>query len=516
MRFLHRHASPRPLPTHCIGCQAGECQPVQCPSPEFSRLAKIGHLCCGSHHRAPVDDARRSGSSVELRFTAARFFPTRHRLQVRLEKEHTASLHKQLAVDTTRETRGRSIIAMVSTFDSVADLCRTRQWKAVVGQVRGDPAIVKHHTSADGAPTLLYIACENGAPLIVVKTILSADSSAALTPCGLKSRLPLHALVASNYQLVDTILTALVEAAPSACRVADRNGSLPIHLLCQKPNISDESIFTTVLSSYPEGAYVKNLAGYYPLQYASENVTATKKTALSALDRGTLYASISKMASLRLASEHDDRIQALTHEHTLMMKKVRSKLTGQIDALKDELAESKKVAHNLEDERKATVSSHREELEIAIKTEKTIASEMENELRSELAGEQLKNMELLEQMEEVQTDLEGKLAFNQSELEAARSKIEEKMKYISSLESCLERSKESIILLIKEQNDMKAAMQSQRDVLAALLGRKETSITEAGALAEKLTHLATEVGVASRETADKTSIVEDDEKEVDQ
>jgi len=167
---------------------------------------------------------------------------------------------------------------MVSAFESVADLCRARQWKAVVGQVRDNPSIVKQPTSADGAPTLLYIACENGAPLIVVKTILSADSSAALTPCGLKSRLPLHALVASNYQLVDTILTALVEAAPSACRVADRNGSLPIHLLCQKPNISDESIFTTVLSSHPEGAYAKNLAGYYPLQYASENSTSTKKT----------------------------------------------------------------------------------------------------------------------------------------------------------------------------------------------------------------------------------------------
>ena len=417
---------------------------------------------------------------------------------------------------------------VVSTFDSVADLCRARQWKSVVGKVRDDPSIAKQHTSADGAPTLLYIACENGAPLIVVKTILSADSSAALTPCGLKSRLPLHALVASNYQLVDTILTALVEAAPGACRVADRNGSLPIHLLCQKPNISNESIFTTILSSYPEAAYVKNLEGYYPLQYASENVTATKKTALSALDRGTLYASISKMVSLRLVSEHDDRIQALKKEHTSMVNKVRSeskeecaKLLGQIDALKVALAESKKVTHNLEDERKAAVSSHREELETAIKAEKARASEIEDGLRSELAGEQLKNMDLIEQMEGLQADLEGKLSDNQSELEAARSKIDEKMKYIASLESCLQSAKDNVLLLVKEQNEMKVDMQSQRDALAALLGRKETSITEAGALAQKMSRLATEVGVTSnttflRKTADKKSIVDDDEKEVDQ
>jgi len=236
------------------------------------------------------------------------------------------------------------------------------------------------------------------------------------------------------------------------------------------------------------------------------------------------------MASLRLVSEHDDRVQALTNEHNFMVKKVQSeskeecnKLKEQIDALKDELAESKKVIHVLEDEQKATASRHQEELETAIKIEQAKASEMEGELRSELAGEQLKNMDLIEKMEEVQANLEGKLSDNQADLETARSKIEEKMKYISSLESCLESAKGSVLLLVKEQNEMKADMQSQKDVLVALLGRKETSISEAGALAEKMSRLAIEVGVASsnkdavvREAADKTSIVEDGEKEVDQ
>jgi hypothetical protein len=116
------------------------------------------------------------------------------------------------------------------------------------------------------------------------------------TKGGSQDRLPLHFLLAATTVPSDNVVTTLVEAYPGACCVLDKGGNLPIHIACQAAHVPDK-VFTLILSMYPEGAYARNLGGMYPLHLAASNRDMeTKKIALAALDRGTLYALFGHLA----------------------------------------------------------------------------------------------------------------------------------------------------------------------------------------------------------------------------
>jgi hypothetical protein len=131
----------------------------------------------------------------------------------------------------------------------------------------------------------------------------------------------------------------------------------------------------------------------YPLHLAASNKDMdTKKIALAALDRGTLYFSISKMASLRLSGEHDSQIKATKERQAEKLntmeargKEERAKLTTRIDGLATQLKYEREVNSALREDSKTADMQHGEKLALAVKNERANASDMENRLRSELA-----------------------------------------------------------------------------------------------------------------------------------
>lgn len=429
--------------------------------------------------------------------------------------------------------------------ETLVKLCRQKQWQAAIQHVRANPEDVKAVSVAGrGSLPPLHVACENGAPIQVIKVLLSSHPSAAQTKSGLHDRLPLHCLLAAalSYPLSDTVVSTLVEAYPGACRVADKQGNLPIHLACQATNVPD-SIFTSILSMYPEGAYARNFAGSYPLHTAASNKDLkTKKTALAALDRGTLYAAISKMTSIRLSKEHEAKTQSLEKSQADKLSKMeahskeeRSKLQTQIKSLQSQLKDETEGSQKLKEEMKALKVEHEENITLAVRNEQTKASDMERELRSELAEVQLKNMDFLEEVETAQAELDTsnekvenqekeikaleenledvtkalggtnevlgltskELHETQDHLTSAQNTNEAKSKYILHLEASLQDARESILVLVKEQERMNANMTSQKVALAALLLGHDTTMNDAGALIERMVGLASDIEKAT-------------------
>ena len=440
-----------------------------------------------------------------------------------------------------------------SSAEVLASLCKQRKWQAVIEHVRAHPIshpadLAKGQTGTKLLP--LHLACEKGAPLQVIKVLLNANPSAVHAKCG-PDRLPLHCLLAAaaSYPLSDNAVSTLIEAYPNACRIADKDGNLPIHYACLATPCSD-NIFTSILSMYPEAAYQRNTAGDYPLHVAQSNKDLkTRNTALAALDRGTLYASISHMTTLCLSKENEAQKKALNKAHA----DERSKLKAQIDSLKTQLKTEKQGNTKLQEDVKAMNVQHKENVAVAIQKEQAKASDLEKKLRLELADVRLKNMDFVEQVETVQTDLDvsnqkvekqagnikeleekledtskmlvdtkdalettGKeLRATQDELSSAQTTNEEKSKCIMHLETSLQTAQESVLALVKEQERMNAAMISQNEALSALLVGHDTAMDDAGALKEKMETLASDIGKATDKESEngKTKTKEEEKKE---
>ena len=383
----------------------------------------------------------------------------------------------------------------ISSAEKLVNKLKNKQWNAVIDHAKSNPADVNVVIANNRS---LHLACELAAPIQVIKALLSASPKAVETKCGLHDRLPLHCLLAAPHTPLENTVSLLVEAYPTACRISNKIGNLPIHLICQAAHISD-GIFTIILSSYPEGAYVKNMAGNYPLHMAAANKDmATRKIALAALDRGTLYASISKMTSIRLSKEHETSIKLLKKSHLDKMSKVevlakeeRTKLKAQIDNLNLQIKIEKEGNTKLQEDMNAQSVQHEDDMKLAIAKEQTKALNMESTLRSELADVQLKNMDMLMDAAEVQ-----------DELTFAQTTNKEKSKYIAQLESSLQTAKESILTLVREQERMKAAMISQKEALASILVGHDTAIEDAGVLTDKMAALAVDIGEATDMTAE--------------
>ena len=437
-------------------------------------------------------------------------------------------------------------IPEASSADDLTKLCQQRQWQTVIEHVRANPSNAKAVAEKGNIPPL-HAACSNGAPIQVIKALLNANPSAAQAKSGIHDRLPLHCLLASPLPVSDTVVAALVEAFPGACRVSDKNGCLPIHLACQAAPVSDD-IFTSILSMYPEGAYARNFAGMYPLHIAAANKdTTTKKTALAALDRGTLYASISKMTAIRLSKEHEAKTMSLEKGRADKLNKMearakeeRSKLKAQIDSLKSQLKDEKEGSQKLNEQIKTMSVQHEENI-----AEQAKASDMEK------AEVQLKNMDLLLDLETVQGSLDASndkvskqseevkgleqsledtaktlsdtnktleslkkvLAIVQGKLTSAEMTNEDKSKYILQMKSSLKVAQESVLALVKEQERMNASMVAQKDALRALLLGHDTSINDASVLTEKMVGLASDIGKATKNDAENNvAVVEDEEK----
>lgn len=420
-------------------------------------------------------------------------------------------------------------------------LCREKQWKAVIDHVRAHPSDVWAKTVAvAGSITLppLHIACQESAPIQVIKSLIAANPAALQTTSGSQDRLPMHHLLATKSFLADNVVAALVEAYPDACRIADKGGNLPIHLACQALHVT-ETIFMSILAVYPEGAYARTSSGMYPLHLASSNTDLnTKKTALAALDKGTLYASISKMTSIRLTKEHEAQIKSMAVIEADTIKKTesqakeeRDKLKSQVENLTAQLNIEKNNNVKLRDELKVVNTQHEKKVALVVQKEQANAFVIESQLRSDLAEVQLQNMDFLDQTEVVQADLNASNAMAETlaninnelqlKMEDAVTKMAElertneqlvsiqaasavKSEYILQLEASLKNARTCVLSFAREQERLKSAMSAQKEALADLLFCSDTAIDDTGALTKCMLELVSKIEEYSDDRMDET------------
>ena len=369
---------------------------------------------------------------------------------------------------------------MNSTKTALIDLILQHQWPAVINHLKAFSSDAKVSWAVNQKSLLpLHLACQNGAPISVIKTLLSAHPAAAKTKSEPNGLLPLHCLfiviiASSNNSATaiatsfvppnETTVSALLEAYPTAARVPDRNGKLPLHHACQSIGITEE-VFTALLSTHPEGAYARDFEGNFPINYATSNTyTTTKQCALAALDRSTLYAFISKMTSIRLVAEHDAKARALEESHAkkinameLHSKQERLKWASLMEDLKGEHRMEKAKNDVLMKENQELVRAKDEAVANAIRGEQVQHSKLESELRSNLAEVQLKNMDLLEELETATEDLtESKtkeialmeeIASLEQTLAGATTSLEETKKLLHSKQIVLRTTQEEVTSL---------------------------------------------------------------------
>ncbi len=86
-----------------------------------------------------------------------------------------------------------------------------------------------------------------------------------------------------NTSLTEGTVWSIIESDPGVVHIFDANGQLPIHHACMAKRVSLNT-FAYILDAYPEGAYVPDKFGKYPIDYAAENKDSeTRMNAFAAL-----------------------------------------------------------------------------------------------------------------------------------------------------------------------------------------------------------------------------------------
>lgn len=426
-------------------------------------------------------------------------------------------------------TPGEALVAKYRGAIILDNLCREKKWNAVIAHARAHPTDVwAKSVTVNGNSNILpplHIACMGCAPIQVIKALLAVNLAALQTTSGSQDRLPLHHLLAAPSAPVESIVTALVEAYPEACRIADKAGLLPIHLACQGIHVTD-TVFMSILAVYPEGAYARTSSGRYPLHLASSNTNInTKKTALAALDRGTLYASISKMTSIHLTKKHEAEIKTMEVKETDKLQKMDSqakleqdKLKAQIESLVAQLNNEKEINSKRRDELKVIDIHHEKKLALVVQKEQATASSNENQLRLDIADVQLKNMDFLDQIESLQADLDTsntKLKTQANEFNDIKNKMQTD---INNLDDSLLDARACILSFIHEQEKVKVAMNAQKEAMTALLLGHEAAINHNGRLTDSMLDLVSKFDDGYAKNADGKSgggIMDETDSETD-
>mmetsp|Transcript_20486 Transcript_20486/g.40881 ORF Transcript_20486/g.40881 Transcript_20486/m.40881 type:complete len:498 (-) Transcript_20486:80-1573(-) len=475
-----------------------------------------------------------------------------HRREEQKTKEDTS----------TSTTMSDTPLATTQLFKAI-NACK---WQTVGQQIQSDPSLAK--IESDGLLPL-HAVCNAPlrAPLKLIKMLLTAHPAAAQLKCGKEDRLPIHILLATTATPYipytppsEDVVSALIELYPGAARVPDGSNQLPIHLACNITGVS-EKVLTFILSTYPEGAYVRDFHGKYPLDYATTNKDIpTRKLALAALDRGTLYASISKMTSLRLSKENESKTRSMEEVYEKKLNKMeshakeeRAKLVAQLDSMTKQLKEEKESNQALCEEKEKMVIEKDQAVARAIQFERARYAKLEEQLRSDLADVQLKNMDLLEQLESTQGDLDAsnqteekhigeidalkqqlsetnnkldgtkdefymtqeELETVQVELVAATNVIKQKSARITHLEQSLDSTKSSVLHLIQEHERAQANMEKQKEYLGIFINQQINAEKEAKTSLLKMSLLVDAIDVSQRVEGNLKKVVAEEGAMID-
>ena len=407
---------------------------------------------------------------------------------------------------TVASTGTDPVAADECSTNVLKDLLLNQQWQSIANHLRTNPADAKQPLEINGIKALpLHICCAIGAPIGVIKSLIAAFSTAAQMKND-SARLPLHCLFLHHCPTL-TALSAIIEAYPAACHITDGSGKLPIHYACEQSGVTDD-FFTILLSTYPEGAYARDSSGKFPINYATSNTDAiTKKCALAALDRGTLFASISKMTSIRVEESHAKNLNEMENH----AREEKDKLQAEIGALKSRLKDASVVNQTLKEQLDAAEGTKNDAIKMTMEEEQAKANELEKGLRMELADVQLKNMDMVDQLESLQQNLDDSRALDEkkaAEIDSLKVKLTNatdeivslkqasinKCNYIAHLEDSLIKAQEAVMTLAGKQEEMRLAMDKQKEVLNTILMTHNTTLGDVGGLYVDMISLADDIG----------------------
>ena len=385
-------------------------------------------------------------------------------------------------------------------------LLLTQQWASIANHLRANPIDAEHPLEINDVKALpLHIACAISAPIGVIKTLIAAYSNATQMKND-SARLPLHCLFLHRCPNI-TVLSTIIEAYPAACHITDGNGKLAIHYACEQSGVTDD-FFTILLSTYPEGAYARDSSGKFPINYATSNKDAiTKKCALAALDRGTLFASISKMTSIRVEESHSKKLNEMENRAA----DEKAKLQAEIDSLESQLQDVSVMNQTLKGELDAAEGKKNDAIKMIIGEEQAKADELEKGLRMELADVQLKNMDMVDQLENLQHNLDDCIASDENkaeeicalkvklngandEIASLKQENASKCNYIDHLEESLLKAQKVVMELAGKQEEMQVAINNQKEMFNTVLMTQNTTLAHAGGLYVDMVSLADDIG----------------------
>ena len=139
----------------------------------------------------------------------------------------------------------------------VFQLAKSWSWEAVQFRCQTHPQEVQHARCYEGdGDNILHWCAFGRAPLGVVVDVLGICSELAYEPNFIHGNLPIHS--ACSYRAQNDVLQALIEAHPESLNIPNRDGSCPLHLLCDY-GCSVQTM--QLVLSYPEAIRSVSCAG---------------------------------------------------------------------------------------------------------------------------------------------------------------------------------------------------------------------------------------------------------------
>jgi len=167
--------------------------------------------------------------------------------------------------------------------NKLASLILEEQWDAALVRVKEAPMETKIWTiNKDNHLRYLplHYACIHKAPIELIKALLDAYPSAALTRCQEYDMLPLHLAIQSCSGL--DVIEALLKYNELATSVTDSFELLPLHLACTQGAKID--VISALVNAFPGACDATDRNGYTPKIYAKNSMLPHSKMVLRLLE----------------------------------------------------------------------------------------------------------------------------------------------------------------------------------------------------------------------------------------
>lgn len=176
----------------------------------------------------------------------------------------------------------------LSKTQDLATLIKNQNWEAVIDRLQYNPnesAEHLHVTTRGGfiatkGFTPLAYAVERRPPIEVVQALIEASPESVGIKVHPGGALPLH--VACTWHACPSVINALLDAEPAACRVPDELGNVPLHAAAFSG--ATAPVVDALLRTYPKAALIRNHQGSLPSDICKRLRHENRKLILSLLN----------------------------------------------------------------------------------------------------------------------------------------------------------------------------------------------------------------------------------------